>query len=343
MPRTAAAGSGRAAWPTVLGTAARDHAILLVLVACFDLALRLSFGSVATPLPATLAMAALMVAPLSGADALLARHGRGFGMATPDRMAASFLGGFAIARTYAVFLAFKPRIFLAVPYRWDGVLQRLDVALHGVDPVSALMSLPNAALKILDVAYLLWYPFVSVGIAIAVFGPRGRVRSRFLLSVVLLWIFGGTVLAAFFSSAGPIYYARITGQPGPFEEAVKHLAHLGLMATRIQEPLWRAQAAGIPIAGGGISAMPSIHVAAVVLIAIGAMKVRRWLGILATAYAAIVFVGSVVLGWHYAVDGYAAAVLVAAIWWLSGRVFPACTDCPGTAPTHVAAMRAPDP
>jgi hypothetical protein len=31
------------------------------------------------------------------------------------------------------------------------------------------------------------------------------------------------------------------------------------------------------------------------------------------------FLGSVHLAWHYAVDGYAGAAMVGAIWWLTGR------------------------
>jgi PAP2 superfamily len=40
-----------------------------------------------------------------------------------------------------------------------------------------------------------------------------------------------------------------------------------------------------------------------------------WLGLVFAAYAAVVLVGSVHLGWHYAVDGYVSIVATLAIGW----------------------------
>jgi membrane-associated phospholipid phosphatase len=37
-------------------------------------------------------------------------------------------------------------------------------------------------------------------------------------------------------------------------------------------------------------------------------------------FAAIIAVGSVLLAWHYAVDGYAGAAIALACWWLAGRL-----------------------
>jgi hypothetical protein len=37
------------------------------------------------------------------------------------------------------------------------------------------------------------------------------------------------------------------------------------------------------------------------------------------AFAVVIFLGSVMLGWHYAIDGYVGAAGVAAIWWWCGR------------------------
>jgi hypothetical protein len=46
-------------------------------------------------------------------------------------------------------------------------------------------------------------------------------------------------------------------------------------------------------------------------------------GMLLTLFAAVIFVGSIHLGWHYAVDGYVSALAVAGIWygvgWLLNR------------------------
>ncbi|ESX86560.1 hypothetical protein X756_18320 [Mesorhizobium sp. LSHC412B00] len=64
----------------------------------------------------------------------------------------------------------------------------------------------------------------------------------------------------------------------------------------------------------GISAFPSMHVAMAVLFALYATRRSRLAGLLMWAFAAIIMVGSVVLGWHYAVDGYASVLISIAIW-----------------------------
>ncbi|MGX9144627.1 phosphatase PAP2 family protein [Mesorhizobium sp. 128a] len=58
----------------------------------------------------------------------------------------------------------------------------------------------------------------------------------------------------------------------------------------------------------------------VVLFALYATRRSRLVGLLMWAYAAIIMIGSVVLGWHYAMDGYASVLISIAIWKACGRV-----------------------
>jgi membrane-associated phospholipid phosphatase len=53
-----------------------------------------------------------------------------------------------------------------------------------------------------------------------------------------------------------------------------------------------------------------------------AFEVRRWFGWVCVAYAAILQIGSIILGWHYAVDGYAGLILACAIWLTVKRYVP---------------------
>jgi hypothetical protein len=63
-----------------------------------------------------------------------------------------------------------------------------------------------------------------------------------------------------------------------------------------------------------------MHVAIAVLLALFGWR-RHWLlGIGYSAFAVLVFLGSIHLGFHYAVDGYVAAAMVVAIWWVSGMI-----------------------
>ena len=66
--------------------------------------------------------------------------------------------------------------------------------------------------------------------------------------------------------------------------------------------------------------MPSMHVALTTLFALVCWGTKRWIGILMSFYALIILIGSVHLAWHYAIDGYAGALGMIAIWWVVGRV-----------------------
>ena len=45
---------------------------------------------------------------------------------------------------------------------------------------------------------------------------------------------------------------------------------------------------------------------------------KYWLGWLAAAYATLIFLGSVHLAWHYAIDGYAGLAVALAGWHAAG-------------------------
>ena len=149
---------------------------------------------------------------------------------------------------------------------------------------------------------------------------RKRLRMQFFLSFLFTWIILGTLMAALLSSAGPCYYDRVAGGENPFAELMKYLHSVHqngsfLYAVHNQERLWEAYETGTRLEfGGGISAMPSLHVAISVLYALLGWRVSRILGALLSFYSLIVLVGSVHLGWHYAVDGYVSILMTIFIW-----------------------------
>ena len=70
----------------------------------------------------------------------------------------------------------------------------------------------------------------------------------------------------------------------------------------------------------GISAMPSMHVATSVLIAFYAATHARWAGWFCWIFAALIMIGSVHLGWHYAVDGYFGAAIAWMAWTIARKI-----------------------
>src|SRR5690606_4200634 len=124
------------------------------------------------------------------------------------------------------------------------------------------------------------------------------------------------VAAIALSSVGPVLYERIYG--------IDRYSALMAMIDGSAVGDYMRQASGYLFGnyqsgghrpGTGISAMPSMHLAVVTLNAHMLTRLNRWLGALGWTYAAAILLGSVYLGWHYAVDGYLSIAVVTLIWW----------------------------
>lgn len=228
----------------------------------------------------------------------------------------------------SVFTAIKAAIPQVVPFRFDQLFMELDRTLHfGQDPWLLLQPLLGHPLITSATSYLynLWFPLMYLLLYWNIFSiARLQLRMRFLLSFVLVWALLGSVLALLLSSAGPVYYDAVTGLTGPFGPLMATLRDSDLVfknwSLEAQDYLWQAYQAQGLAAGGGISAMPSLHVAVATLQALWGWSINRKIGALLTVYAGVVLLGSVHLGWHYAVDGYVSVVLTCAIWVLVGRL-----------------------
>jgi uncharacterized membrane protein len=74
--------------------------------------------------------------------------------------------------------------------------------------------------------------------------------------------------------------------------------------------------------------------AIVTLNALMLSSLNRVVGVFAWVYVVLIQVGSVFLGWHYAVDGYFSIAAVSLIWWAVGKVLaskPAAVPAPALA------------
>ena len=244
---------------------------------------------------------------------------------TLERLLTALVASGAILILLRTYASWKPLITTIVPFHLDPALMRVDRALHlGHHPWRLLQPVfghPAVTLP-LDLLYALWHPVNCAFVIWLAWSDRRLLRARFLLSYALAWILLGTVGATFLSSAGPCYYGLVVPGENPYAPLLTYLyglhASYGVIAVTIQENLWAYYSGGSVLPVNGISAMPSVHVAAAVLFALAGWQVGRATGLAFTLYALVILTGSVHLGWHYAVDGYVSAAAVLLLWAASG-------------------------
>ncbi len=209
----------------------------------------------------------------------------------------------------------------------DLQLHQIDFFLHGknipwelLQPVFGYPFVTN----IIDFLYLCWISIFLYTLLWMAFSKRKVLRFQFFLSLMFCWIIIGNVMARLLVSAGPCYFSRVVSTASdPYVHMMAYLRSIpGLEAVQIQEVLWQSQANGIFMPLGGISAMPSMHVSIAVLLALVFFRVNVYLGIFLTLFAVIIQIGSVHLGWHYAIDGYLSALMTIMIWKGTGKLLP---------------------
>lgn len=223
------------------------------------------------------------------------------------------------------FTAFKSSIPRLHPLDWDARLSAIDIALHGGQAawtwLQPLLGHPLLT-GLLNVAYHFWFLlFYALLYWLILDMRRPLLRMQFLLSFTTAWIVLGSVVAVLFASAGPCYYGHFHASD-PYAPLMAYLHEsnhsVPVWALRVQDMLWQGYQSGGGVGELGISALPSMHVATSVLMALVAWPIRRAAGLALAAFAVLIMLGSVHLGWHYALDGYVGALGAIIIWRVVG-------------------------
>lgn len=245
---------------------------------------------------------------------------------TPERLLSGLIMLAVLPVFISVFTSFKIMIPVIQPYDWDPQFMAWDRMLHGGrHPWELLQPLIGRPLitSAINAAYHAWFFLLYAIVFWQAFSIGNQaLRTQFFLCFLLCWAVIGNGAATLLASAGPCYYGALTGLEDPYAPLMAYLREAAesypVWALGVQEMLWEGYETNLLGRGNGISAMPSMHVSAAVLFFLVCRRVDRRLGWFMAAFVGVTLVGSVHLGWHYAIDGYVSILLTWPLWRLAG-------------------------
>lgn len=224
-----------------------------------------------------------------------------------------------------VFSLLKPLVPAINPYDWDQTLIAWEIALFGTDAWRVLQPLVGYPIvtSFLSVLYHAWLLLMYPGTLVILFYRGGDlIRRQYVLSFVLIWTVIGGAMAIAFSSVGPCFLEPIMGNPH-FADQMAYLRAANeqypVLVLHVQEMLldWhRNSSDGL---GRGITAMPSMHVAMAFLYFLAIRHVSKAAGRFFFVFFVLIWVGSVHLAYHYALDGAVSVVATAILWLAAGK------------------------
>lgn len=198
------------------------------------------------------------------------------------------------------------------PRLFDRELFEIDRSIFGgISPTIFLLNLfsQSSFLRFIDVTYANIFLF-SLIIASIYFlsSPDERYRVGYTTSNVSLWL-SGVWLYVLVPSLGPAY--RFPEEWMPYSGSLQVTQRIqALLMQNYQNVLRLMRGVPAPVRiVYGIAAFPSIHVGFQTLVALWMRRVWRFGDILFGVCAFFIFIGSMITGWHYFVDGAAGALL----------------------------------
>lgn len=217
--------------------------------------------------------------------------------------------------TLLIYCNIKQAIPFINPNIYDSQLLFLDRICHlGINPNTfSVKLLGNGVISgLMDRIYIAWYLVNPIVLAYFAIIPDRRMHVRFFTCCFAMWIFGG-LSAVIIPSLGPIYTNPewFAGLNIPFANRLQQLLMKHYHAALLHPEKYKI------FIYEGIAAFPSLHVGIIALFAFFIWSVNRKAGIGMLIYLGLIQIGSVLLGWHYAIDGYFAIGLAWGLYRLS--------------------------
>jgi hypothetical protein len=202
---------------------------------------------------------------------------------------------------------YHPRLF-------DPELWELDrVLLFGAAPTTFLLDLFGARwfLSVIDWSYAnIFFASAAIAYAWVLSHPERRIRIAFANGNALLWITGGW-LYMLLPSLGPAF--RFPEVWFAHAETLRITQGLQAVLMRNYQNVlraWNGEAITEPIRiVFGIGAFPSLHVAFQAYVFFWARRVWRGGQIVFGIFAFVIFLGSMITGWHYLIDSLAGLLM----------------------------------
>jgi hypothetical protein len=210
------------------------------------------------------------------------------------------------------------------PRLFDPELWELDrVLFFGIPPTTFFLDVFSAGwfLRLIDWTYAnIFFASASIAYAWVLSHPERRIRVGFANGNALLWITGGW-LYLLLPSLGPAF--RFPDIWLAHAETLRNTQGLQAILMRNYQNVIRA-ASGVAITEPirivfGIGAFPSLHVAFQMYMFLWARRVWRTGQVVFGVFVILIFLGSMVTGWHYLIDSLAGLLMA----YLSYRIcFP---------------------
>lgn len=202
---------------------------------------------------------------------------------------------------------------LFVSYWADPAIAHAERSMLGVD---AWRLVPEALVRPLDGLYTSWALAKFAALLTVLSMPPSAFKTKallaYFLTVGLLGVFGQYLLP----SVGPALFDQFHGgsQFAALRERLSEHAPIVHAATTY---LWNAYSEDHMVFGGGISAMPSMHVATTTWVALVISSAFPRLKIPAWCFWFVILSGSVATGWHYLLDGVVGTAGAVMFWRLA--------------------------